>query len=237
MSTSLIVNEKNELLRIREPYFPAQPTAIRVFAKIISYVFHPAFIPLYVIYFLAYIHPYLYVGFHPQLKAMSVMGAAIVAYALFPIVTVLLLKGLNFIDNIYLYSQKDRVIPFIACMVWYFFIWYVWKNFGKTPNAIDMPPMAVKFAFATFISTIIGLMANIIMKISLHAIAVGLMLTFFIILSFTQQLNFAIFLSIAILITGLVCTARFVVSDHTPKEVYSGLLAGAASMLLAYWVG
>jgi hypothetical protein len=30
----------------------------------------------------------------------------------------------------------------------------------------------------------------------------------------------------AFLIAGLVCTSRMIVSDHTPKEVYLGLLAG-----------
>jgi hypothetical protein len=39
------------------------------------------------------------------------------------------------------------------------------------------------------------------------------------------------------LITGLVCTSRFIVSDHHPKEVYGGLAAGVFSMLIAYWLG
>jgi hypothetical protein len=28
------------------------------------------------------------------------------------------------------------------------------------------------------------------------------------------------------LLTGLVCTSRMIVSDHTPKEIYAGLLVG-----------
>jgi hypothetical protein len=214
-----------------------QPAALQWPAKIISYIFHPVFVPLYVVAFLAFVHPYLYAGFHPVLKNTAVMGAAFMAFTFFPLITVFLLKGLKFIDTIYLNTQKDRIIPLIACMIWYFWLWYIWQNFGKTANAIDMPAVSVKFAFATFLSTIIALLINIRIKISLHAISMGLMLTFITILSFTQDLNFGIYLSIAIFITGLVCTARFLVSNHTAAEIYVGLAAGVIAMLAAWQFG
>jgi membrane-associated HD superfamily phosphohydrolase len=121
-------------------------------------------------------------------------------------------------------------------MIWYFWIWYIWKNFGKTANAIDMPPVSVKFAFACFVSTIIAIMANIKMKISLHAISMGVMLAFICLLAFTQDLNFGVYLSIAMLLTGLVCTARLIASNHTNVEIYGGLFTGILSMLIAWWV-
>ena len=37
----------------------------------------------------------------------------------------------------------------------------------------------------------------------------------------------------ALLITGVVCTSRLIVSDHTPKEIYIGLLAGLLCQLAA----
>ncbi len=212
-----------------------QPAAIRIAAQVISYIFHPVFVPVMVIWFLLYIHPFLFAGVHP-LEKMKVIIMAVVSFTFFPLVTVLLLKGLKFIDTIYLHTQKDRIIPFIACMIWYFWIWYVWKNYGKTNNGYDIPAVMVQFAFAAFLSTVAGLMANIRIKISLHAISVGLALTFFCLLAFTQDVNFGIYLSVAVFITGLVCTARLIVSNHTTAEVYIGLAAGALSMLIAWWV-
>ena len=47
--------------------------------------------------------------------------------------------------------------------------------------------------------------------------------------------NFTFYLSGALLIAGIVCTARLIASDHTPKEIYVGLLVGAISQLLAVW--
>jgi hypothetical protein len=233
MSTRMMADGQNQLHEIREAWIPQQPAVIRFAANIISYIFHPVFVPVYVIYFLIYVHPYLFAGFPEQVKNISVFGAAIVAFTFFPIVTILLLKGLNFIDSIYLRTQKERVIPFVACMVWYFWISYVWFSFSKTSNALDIPPEAVQFATATFISTIIGLMANIRMKVSLHAISMGIVATFFSLMAFNQNLNFGVYLSVVLLITGLVCTARFIVSDHTVQEVYGGLIVGALSMIIA----
>jgi hypothetical protein len=42
-------------------------------------------------------------------------------------------------------------------------------------------------------------------------------------------------MSIGVLITGVVCTARFLVSDHTNKEIYTGLFVGIGCQLLAYY--
>lgn len=229
MSSTLTTSHSSSLQNSQHP------TGLRIAAQVVSYIFHPVFVPVYVVAFLAFVHPYLYAGFPVLLKKTAVMGAAFMAFTFFPLVTVFLLKGLKFIDTVYLHTQKDRIIPLIACMIWYFWVWYIWKNFGKTANDIDMPEIAVKFAFATFLSTIAALMANIRLKISLHAISVGLMLTFMSLLAFTQSLNFGVYLSTALLITGLVCSARLIVSNHTNAEVYIGLLAGAISMMIAWW--
>ena len=51
-----------------------------------------------------------------------------VIYSLFPLVTVLLAKGLGFIDSVYLKTQRDRIIPYIACEIYYFWIAYVLRH-------------------------------------------------------------------------------------------------------------
>ena len=225
-----MINEQNELQELREPVFPPQSAAIKLFAKIISYIFHPVFVPVYIVWFLVYVHPYLFVGFI-GLEKTKVMIQAFVMFTFFPVITVLLLKALKFINTFHLSSQKDRIIPLVACGVWYFWIWYVWRNLPDYPK----PP--VQLALAIWISASLGLMANIIMKVSLHAISMGVMVAFILLLAFSQELNFGVYISIALLVTGLVCSARFIVSDHTPKEVYGGLVVGIVSMVIANWFG
>lgn len=114
MSARLTVNQHNNLQENNDRVLPEQPAVLKLPAKIISYLFHPVFILVYVIYFLAYVHPYLYAGFNERIKTTAVMAAAFIAFTFFPLVTVLLLKGTKFIDSIYLRTQKDRVIPFYS---------------------------------------------------------------------------------------------------------------------------
>lgn len=230
MSTRLIVDGQNELSEISETQFSVQPVAVRVAAKIISYIFHPVFVPVYIIWFLVYAHPYLFAGFSGWDKT-KVMIQAFVNFTFFPVVTVLLLKALKFVSTFHLTTQKDRIIPLIACGIWYFWIWNVWRNLPEYPKP------AIQFALAIWISSFLGLMVNIKMKVSLHAISMGILISFMSLLAFAQNLNFGIWLSIALFITGLVCTARFIVSNHTAQEVYGGLAVGILSMVMSGWLG
>ena len=138
-------------------------------------------------------------------------------------------RGLGFLDSIYLRTQKERIIPYIACGVYYFFMWYVLRNQPQFTREVVILSMAI------WIASSLGLIANIYMKISMHAMSVGVMATFILLLAAGRGSGFGLFVSIALLITGLVCTARFIVSDHTQKEVYIGLLVGVVSQLIAYW--
>lgn len=235
MNTRLIVDKQEGLKELKPIGLFPQPEPIRWVARFFSYLFHPVFIPVYVVFFLVYIHPYYFVGYS-SFDKLRVAMMSLVMYGLFPVVTVLLLKALDFISSIQLHTQKDRIIPLIACGIWYGWICYIWWNNHKLHDGLSVPKDAVRFTLAVFIASWFALMINIKIKISLHAIATGVMLTFMIFIGLTQALNFGAYISMALLITGIVCTSRFIVSDHTPLEVYGGLLAGAVAMLIAYAV-
>jgi len=225
MDSHLVVDEKNELQELR-PSRPPQPAGLRIAAKIISYIFHPLFIPVYIAVFLVNIQPYLYSGMDP-LERWIMLPRFVVMYTIFPLISTLLLKGLNFIGSIHLKTQRDRIIPYIICMVYYFGIWY----FIKKGNAV--PPFFITLTLAIFLACIAGFFANIFMKVSMHAIAAGLMSAFIILVGLNQDFDFGIYISIAVFLTGIICTARFIDSDHWPLEIYGGLLIGIVSLLLA----
>lgn len=230
MSDRLAVDHDNQLKEYRERVFPLQPPGVRLAAKIISYIFHPVFIPVYVAWFLIYIQPYLFISL-PGWKQTTTMIQFLVMYSFFPLVTTFLLKGLGFIKSIYLPTQRDRIIPYVICMIYYFWVWYVLNNQPEYPAAM------VQFSLAIFIASIGGLMGNIYMKISMHTIAMGIMTTFMLLEAFSQDISFTLYISITVLIAGLVTTARFIVSDHTAKEIYTGLVVGVISQLIATWLG
>ena len=93
----------------------------------------------------------------------------------------------------------------------------------------------VSMGLAIFNASVAGFLLNIIMKVSMHAIAMGVMTTFIAILTFHETVNLSLYLIIAMLIAGFVCTSRLIVSDHRPKEIYIGFIAGVLSQLAAQY--
>lgn len=221
----MVLDSDNEL---RET-INRQPKVQRVIATILSYIFHPVFVPIYIIYFLLYIEPFLFYGTTEDGRLM-VLLQGIVNYTFFPLVSVLLLRGLKFIPSIKLKDRKDRIIPFIICNIWYFWIWYVWRGLE------GMPREMVIFAMGVFMASSIGLLMNIYMKVSMHSIALGTAVSFLCLLGFEYGQGMGIYIILALFITGLVGTARLLLSDHTAKEVYFGLLTGLAGLLIANMV-
>src|SRR5262249_404425 len=85
-----------------------------------------------------------------------------------------------------------------------------------------------------FLSSIAALLANIYCKISMHAIAMGNMLVFFLILALSGEASMAQ-LMLIVCISGAVISARLFISDHTGFEVYFGFLLGLVCQFVAAW--
>lgn len=204
--------------------YPAFHPVLRVGAKIISYIFHPLFVPVYVGWAFVYVLR-LFPGFDPFRKTV-LMGQFFVSYTLLPLATVLIAKALGFVQSVYLKTQKDRIIPYIASMIFYFWMWYVSKNLG-------FPKESVMFSLAVFLATCLGVFFNTYFKVSMHALSMGVVATLFLILSLQSSANFGPYLSVSLLIAGLVCTARLLNNDHKPFDVYAGLFLGAVAQTTA----
>jgi len=227
MPDRLVITEENQLKEISIPETPQQPAWIRVLAKIISYVFHPLFIPVYLAYFIMRVHAYEFAGLDNWGMTLKLI-LIIVSCTFVPLVSVLLLRGLNFIDSIFLKTQKDRIIPYVICMTFYFSVWFYFRKNHEISGLVSM-------SLAIFNASVFGFLVNIVMKVSMHAIAVGVMCTFVALMAFTDSVSYSFYLSIAILISGIVCTSRLIVSDHKPKEIYYGFLIGVFSQIAAHY--
>ncbi|HUS01165.1 MAG TPA: hypothetical protein VMY77_05535 [Chitinophagaceae bacterium] len=193
---------------------------VTFFAKFFSYLFHPLFIPLYVGWYLVFIHHSYFAGFGEQARTW-VMLRIVLNMVFFPAITVFLLKGVGFIESIFLKKQKDRIIPYMASGIFFFWMYLVFHN------QPEIPKILTAFTFGVFLASSLALLANIYFKISMHAIGCGGMLGLMIVVLYDSATSpFTLPLIIAILITGIVCTSRLIVSDHSQNDIYLGLLVG-----------
>jgi hypothetical protein len=206
---------------------PEEPLYLKAIAKIVSYIFHPLFIPTYIFFWLLLRFPFEFAGITPfTLFARKITVFWMTAF--FPAFSVFLLWRLKFIDSIFLKTQKDRIVPYIISMIFYWWMWYLSRNFTDQPGALRF------FFLGVFFATIIAMMLNNFFKISMHATGVGGAIIFAVLTCFYYQTYLGADLSLIFFITGLVCTARFITSDHNNLEVYSGLIVGALCQLIAF---
>jgi len=195
-------------------------SVVSILSHFFSVVFHPLFIPFYVVAFLLNYHPSYFSGLSFFTK-FELLRSTIFNTILFPAFSLLVMKGLGFIKSFMLHTREDRIGPYLANMIFYF--WMARVLFNYKP---ELSPILASFMTGVFITTAIALVANVFYKISMHAIGCGGMLGVFIIIMNSNSMWMAWPLSLALLITGIVCTSRLIVSDHTQKEIYMGLLVG-----------
>ena len=208
------------------------PKIFKFPAHIISVVFHPLFIPIYATWYIAFVHPLFFTGMNDSVRYW-ILIRVFINMVFFQGVSVLLLKGVGFIDSIFLRSQRDRIIPYITAGIFYFWMYLVFHN------QLYVPLILPAFVFGAFLATSAALIANIYFKVSMHAIGMGGLLgLLLVILSYTHSaIGIPAPLMITLFFTGLVCTSRLLVSDHKQGDIYMGLFIGIICQFIgAMWV-
>jgi hypothetical protein len=203
------------------------PALLRIIAHLFSYIFHPLFVPVIATWYLAFIHQGYFTGIAPREKLFIVIR---VGYntIFYPALTVLLLKGIGFIDSIFLKTQRERIIPYVAANIFYFWMYLVFRN------QPDVPFILTGFIFGIFLSSSVALLANIYFKISMHALGLGA-LSGLMLLIIYSGFSYNIFLPamLVFLITGFVGTSRMIVSNHMPVDIYAGIFFGIICQIIA----
>ena len=198
----------------------------KIYAAFFSYLFHPIFIPLYVVLFLLYIHPSAFAGFSDAQKTQTIL-IVILNLVFFPVISVLLLRAVGFIQSIYLRTQKDRIIPYIASGIFFFWAYTVFKQ------QTQYPLILTSFVLGIFLASSVALIANIYFKISMHATGMGGWLGIFLVILNTGTMLMTWPLCIVLLLTGFVCSARLLISSHKATDIYGGLFVGIITQIIA----
>ena len=95
----------------------------------------------------------------------------------FPAFSLFLAWRLKLIKSLTLENRQDRLVGFIVTMFFYFWASYVFRNLP------DTPPVAAHFVLGTFLAVCAAWMCTIFYKVSLHAVAMGGLIAFFILFS------------------------------------------------------
>ncbi len=211
-------------------------------AGIVSYIFHPLFIVSYVLLLIMMINPYLFSIQDPKGKGIIVIFT-IALTIFFPIVSILMMRGLALIKSIHMEDKYDRIGPLIATSVFYLWLFLNLKDNPGIPKAFSF------FILGSVIALFICFFLNIFQKVSLHAAGVGGLLVGVVLIGQNYGYDYininlgsgagfkvhllALYM-IIIFICGLTMTSRLMVGAHSKDELYGGFFVGSVSQLIAF---
>lgn len=147
----------------------------------------------------------------------------------FPLLTVILLWKLEFAQSIYLKTQRERYAPYIATILFCFWIFYV---FYKTQSA---PPIIISFLFGNFICISLLFLINIFYKISMHGMAIGSLLGIQMAGAFGDCHNYTgVFIALGI--SAIVIPARLGKEEHNKMQIVLAFILGLLTQLICWGV-
>jgi hypothetical protein len=195
---------------------------LSLFAKVISYIFHPVLLPFYTLLMMLEPHSF-FQGLIPGRDIIILLGSVLLSTAVFPLLMIYFLFRTGFVSSYFMQKKEERLFPLIAIAVFYYLTYYFLKGIS----------ISVLFSFFMLGSTLLVILAlflNFFFKISLHMVAIGGMTGFWTGLNIRQGTTHEIFLALLIFLGGLMGYARLQNGQHAPNEIYSGWLMGTGIM-------
>lgn len=200
---------------------------MRHLSKVVSYLFHPLFIPIggTILYFI--VAPYSTL----EMQSGNILPIFILT-VIIPIIFFLILKNLGVIQSIFLPTVEERKYPlYISCILFLMILYqvipnnYVHELFYFFTGLLTATVTALILLFIKF-------------KTSMHLLGMGSILMFMIGLSIHFEVNITLAISVFVLFTGLVTTSRLYLKAHNKIELLIGFLIGCCSQLLIlkYWL-
>jgi hypothetical protein len=192
-------------------------------AKVISWIFHPLFIPLYGL-LIIFAAPTLF--WYLPFKVKKILFLVLMTNnVLIPLSLIPFLRYRKLIGSWSVEKRKERIIPLIAVLILYSITTFIMVG-------LQIPVFVKGFFISTSFLILIVLVITFWWKISLHSAGAGALLGIVVTLSLRMSASLTWFLIPAVLISGMVLASRLKLNMNNPGQVYIGFFAGLAEMSL-----
>lgn len=193
---------------------------MRKAAHVLSLLLHPVWMPTLALLLAFHTDPHLTFTFTPK-GQWVIVGMVFVMTAVFPIMSMFMLWRSGAVSELAMPVRKERIVPFLLTLIYFGMAYYLLR---RTPNAAT--------TLALFTGIILALLADLLItlrwKISVHATGMGGLIGMLLGLLLLHGAG-ARLLPLVLLLAGALGTARLLVSDHTPAQIYAGAVLGAVA--------
>jgi hypothetical protein len=197
-------------------------------AHLLSLLLHPVWMPTLALIIAFGIDPHLTFTFTRN-GQWVIVGMVFVMTALFPVMSMFMLWRSGAVTELAMPGRLERIVPFLLTLIYFCMAYYLLR---RTPNS----PVTLALFAGIILSLVADLVITLRWKISMHTTGIGGILGMLLGLMFLHGAH-AWFLPLMFIVAGALGTARLLVTDHTPAQVYAGALVGFAGTFLCLMFG
>ena len=204
-----------------EEHIIADRTLIKT-ARIVSAVFTPFSIP-FVAFLILFLFSYL--NIMPLAYKLIVVGVVYCFTILMPTLTIFLFRKINGFEAKDLTDRKKRYVPYLLTIISYVFCMLMMRK-------LNIPWYMSGIILTALLMMLISIILNLKWKLSEHMLGMGGIVGGVVSFSALFGYNPVWWLSLFILIAGVLGTARIILQHHTLSEVLTGFVVGFICSLL-----
>ena len=199
-------------------------------ARVLSWLFHPIFMPLITLVVAVNIDPKLSYFINEELMLINYGLIGIMTIA-FPSLSIALLRRSGVISSFQMPTREERLLPFTLTLFYYILTYYLLKKL-QLDRAI----------YSMLLGAMLALACTILItrswKISIHMVGIGGLFGAVVALTmYHYPMDATYVIGAILLVAGAVGTARLWLEAHTSGQVLGGFVLGASSVFFAISTG
>ncbi|HSY76569.1 MAG TPA: hypothetical protein VK890_06920 [Bacteroidia bacterium] len=197
--------------------------------KTISYLFHPVLMPTLGLFIVIISDPYIYLTIDIA-QLLPSIGIVFLCTAIFPLLISWVLLKMGGISSLTNPTDNDRKQLIAFSALFFMLGYYVFHNIPPYGKSIS------HFMLGVNIAMVVTLIANLVTKVSLHAVGVGGILGTVIGLAYYSKLLLMPQVFIAMALVMLVSYARYKLKAHDAADIYIGNIIGIACQAAVFFI-
>jgi hypothetical protein len=192
------------------------------FSKILSYIFHPIFMPL--IGLAIIFNSGIYESELPAIYMRFLYLIVLLCNVMLPVSIIPVLFYIRHINNLNIDERRKRMIPLFFASICYYIGYNIISRYSHS-QLINL------FMLSISVIIVVVMLVSLFWKISLHMTGIGGITGLIIILSYLYRADIIFLLCATILISGIIASARLAIGSHNFLQIIVGYLLGLVGVL------
>ncbi len=202
---------------------------MRSLASFLSILLHPLWMPTMLVALCFVFDAHLSFNFGP-LGPWIITGMVFIMTGIFPLTSALLMKRSGMISDLTMPLRQERIPAYMLTLIYYGMGYWLLR---RTPNH----PELLSLFFGGTVALLITMLITFRWKISAHMTGIGGVLGAIIAIQLLHGAPVVPLIALLLLLAGALGSARLLISDHTPGQIYAGASLGLFCVVVCGLVG